>query len=439
MLDEVKRFMRRKRMVHPGEPVHVAVSGGVDSMVLLHVLRALGHPCQVIHVDHGLRGDGSAADRAFVEAYCAQHQVPVRSVAVDVRSAQENGSDSTQMVARRLRYEAFHSIHAADPGPIALGHHADDAVETLFIQLLRGTGLFGWSGMPPVTGPFFRPLLAVDREAIQAYAVAHDIPFREDPSNQDPKYMRNRIRTELLPLLEDIRPGSRKGLTRSIAAFRDLRDAAERSFEQEFQRDLPMGEHPVCIPFAALEGSLAGGVQLRLLLRPLGFHPHTIDRIAEAVEQRSTSALFTQGKWVVCVDRHGLILDTAAERLAPICIDPRSDPGFAGPFRWHINAGPSVLPVDPNELVLDADTFQEALEVRPWRAGDRMVISAEGGTRTIGNILTDLKVPANERDRILVLTDGNRILWLVGYRVAAGLNGTAGIRRSLRITYRPRS
>lgn len=439
MLAEVSRSMRREQMVRPAEPVHVAVSGGVDSMVLLHVLRALGHPCHVIHVDHGLRGDGSAADRAFVEAYCGQHQVPVRSVAVDVRSAQEDGSGSTQMVARRLRYEAFHSIHDADPRPIALGHHADDAVETLFIQLLRGTGLFGWSGMPAVSGPFIRPLLSVDRDAIHAYAAAHKIPFREDPSNQDPKYARNRIRHELLPLLDDIRPGSRKGLTRSIAAFRDLREAAERSFREEYQHDLPTGEHPVCMPFAAVEDAAGGGVRLRLLLRPLGFHPHTIDRIAEAVERRSTSALFTQGKWVVCVDRHGLIIDTAPDQLVPIHLDPCVEDGTAGPFRWWFTAGAALLPMDPNELVLDADAFQGALEIRPWRAGDRMVISAEGGTRTIGNILTDLKVPAHERGRILVLTDGSRILWLVGYRVAAGLNTLAGIQRSLRITYCPRS
>src|SRR6185369_6852860 len=169
MRTEVERFIAREQLLAEREPVWVAVSGGVDSMVLLHLLRALGHPCSVVHVDHGLRGTESDGDRAFVEAYCTERKVPFRALRVDpVAEAEEQGG-SVQMAARDLRYAGFNELLREGPHRMALGHHADDAVETLLLHLMRGTGVHGWAAIPAKAGAFVRPLLAVDRAAIQAY------------------------------------------------------------------------------------------------------------------------------------------------------------------------------------------------------------------------------------------------------------------------------
>ena len=221
MLAEVERYIRRERMLEAEQPVLVAVSGGVDSMVLLHVLRALGHPCEVGHVDHGLRGAESDADRAFVEEHCRVNDIPFRVTKVDPKASAKGMEVSVQMAGRELRYAWFAELLKELGRPLAMGHHRDDATETLFINLLRGTGAHGWASIPPVSGNIVRPLLCVDRDAILTYAREDQVQFREDSSNADPKYLRNRIRHELLPLIEAMRPGAHKAIARSVDLLRE--------------------------------------------------------------------------------------------------------------------------------------------------------------------------------------------------------------------------
>lgn len=298
LLDDVRRYCRREALLREGEPVHVAVSGGVDSMVLLDVLSRAGHRVSVLHVDHGLRGEESDGDRTFLEAYCQERGIVFRFQPVDVLGSIAPGR-SKQMVARELRYTWFRQVHAEDGLPIAMGHHADDDVETLFVNLLRGTGVQGWAGIPPEQGPFVRPLLATHRKDIQAYANERGIPYREDSSNRSPDHLRNRIRSELLPIIEDIRPGSSKAIARSIADLRGWMDQQEKDGV-----DLKAGDQ--CLlrdPLLDDQGIL------KVVVRPLGFHPHTIQRIQEALQDRSTGATFRAGRHRVTLLRQGVLIE----------------------------------------------------------------------------------------------------------------------------------
>jgi tRNA(Ile)-lysidine synthase len=433
MLSEVKRLVQRERMLPPGAPVHVAVSGGLDSMVLLHALRALGHACKVIHVDHGLRGPESDADRAFVVDYCAQHSIPCRTVRVDVRSHTDNTAASTQMAARELRYAEFEKVFAQEPLPIALGHHQDDAIETLFIHLLRGTGMHGWSSIPPVAGCYVRPLLTVGRAAIMAYAIEHGIPFREDSSNADSHYLRNRVRQELLPLLEDLRPGARKSIGRSVEALRDLREVADRAIQNEFDGWMPDEGASACWPFAQLDALHSHRIVLNLLLRPLGFHPDALDRIQTAITARSTGALFHASDWCVCVDRQGVILQRVEEQLPVFIIDPEtaSSPGTA--FQWSFGTDPDAIPDSKNDVLLDADALSFPLELRPWRAGDRMRPIGLKGSKLISDILTNGKVAASDKAGCYVLKSGDDVVWLVGHRIGEGFQASPATIRTFRV------
>ncbi|MBK6777710.1 MAG: tRNA lysidine(34) synthetase TilS [Flavobacteriales bacterium] len=231
MLAEVQRFVARESLLAPSEPVLVGVSGGVDSMVLLHVLRALEHTCTVVHVDHGLRGAESDADSAFVEAHCRERGIECVIERVDVRGKAGEGQ-SIQMAARELRYAVFERVLTGKSArKMALAHHADDSVETLLMNLMRGTGVAGWRGIPPIAGRFVRPLLSVGRAAILEYASKYKVPFREDSSNTDPHYLRNRVRNELLPLMEQLRPGARNVLARDADDLRRLTSIVETGFE----------------------------------------------------------------------------------------------------------------------------------------------------------------------------------------------------------------
>ncbi|MBK8500512.1 MAG: tRNA lysidine(34) synthetase TilS [Flavobacteriales bacterium] len=429
MLDEVRRYILRGSLLPPGAPVRVAVSGGVDSMVLLHVLRALGHPCKVAHADHGLRGTESDGDREFVVAHCRALGVAVETARLDVKAHASANGLSVQMAARELRLSWLKSLGQHDGLPTALGHHADDAVETLFINLLRGTGEHGWCAMAPVSGSFIRPLLGVHRTPILEYAQEEGIPFREDSSNAEAKYLRNRIRHELVPLLDNLRPGATRTIARSIAMLRELEHVAE---DLGLERSAGVEEAPDGTTRArleAIEGSHAPLLLLHRLLRPRGFHPDAIERVLEAVRAHATGSLFATQRWQACVDRKHLIISPAAEPAPSYSIEQESGHGIAGPFSFGWMDQRGGVPASMDEVLLDADRLSFPMELRPWRHGDRIRPIGLHGTKLVSDILIDAKVPRSEKPSTYVLVSAGEVAWLVGHRLAEGFQASDRSRR----------
>ncbi len=421
LIDAVRRFVRRDRVLVDREPLLVGVSGGVDSMVLLHVLRRLGHVCSVIHVDHGTRGEGSAADRRFVEDQARALGLEVHGTRVDAPAHAARRGISVQMAARELRYACFDEVRRTKPWRIALAHHADDAVETLFNNLLRGTGVRGWAGIRPVSGPYVRPLLHAHRSEIMHYAEANGIAYREDPSNADPKYLRNRIRHEVLPLLENLRPGASQAMARSVALLRELAPQNEPASHSS-------------IPFALLEQSGSPTVLLHEALSHFGYHPDMIERIRDAVAERRTGAIFEAGAHRVVVDRDELRIGLRAAEPASIRIDADQPSGESGGLRWRfLAAADAPASVTREEALLDAAALQFPLQLRPWRPGDRMRPTGLGGSKLISDILIDAKVPRDAKDAVLVLESGGRLAWLVGFRTGEGFQATSASERVLHL------
>jgi len=433
LLDDVRRFVRRERMLEPQEPLLVAVSGGIDSMVLLHVLRSLGHRCSVLHVDHGLRGAESDADRSFVEEHCRREGIPFRWKKVDAGAHAGSEGLSIQMAARELRYGFFAEVWKEQPLKTALAHHADDAVETLLMHLMRGVGASGWSTIPPVSGVFVRPLMGVDRHAIEAYAAEHAISFREDSSNAEAKYLRNRVRHELLPLMESMRPGAKRTMARGVKVLRELELAGEmvRSVEPLSLTE----ERALRIPFSAVENSPTPTLLLHQLLRHLGFHPDALERLHDAILERNTGAEFLAGGWRAIVDRDSVIVELVRTESPVFTIDAHQQAGATAGFRWSFGeGGPFEVPSSLNEVVLDADRLDFPVEVRRWRAGDRMRPIGLGGSKLISDILIDAKVPRTQKDMAHVLLSGQEVAWLVGHRIGEGFQATAASQRVLRIS-----
>lgn len=445
MLAEVRGAIRRERMLPPGAPLWVAVSGGVDSMVLLHVLHTLGHSCAVAHVDHGLRGAESDADRTFVEGEARRMGLVFRTMRVDPKAVADEQGISLQMAARQARYGWFATLLREGPSTMALGHHRDDAMETLMIHLLRGTGLRGWSGIPPVSfdqahpsGAYVRPLIGIDRAHILAYAQAHDIPFREDGSNRDPKYLRNRIRHELMPFLEGLRPGARRTLGRSMELLRELTTAAQAQVHRELNALSSEEGDGRRIPFAVLDASRTPRLLLLQLLHGTELHPDVLDRLMEAIAQRATGALFHAGDRRITVDREAVLIDHAPDGFPSFRIDEGGSPRRTGPFdRSWVDASAIDMSQGMDVAWLDGDALAFPLELRPWRAGDRMRPLGLQGSKAISDILIDAKVPRAAKAGVYVLVSGGTIVWLVGHRIAEGYAATAATARVLRIAHVP--
>ncbi|MCB0795253.1 MAG: tRNA lysidine(34) synthetase TilS, partial [Flavobacteriales bacterium] len=225
----VRRTLTEKALLKPGQAVLVAVSGGADSMVLLDVLHHLGYACTVANLDHGLRGAEGASEQRMVREHCASLGIPFVGHTLQPGALQQR-EGSVQMAARQVRYAWLNQCAAElEIGRVAMAHHRDDALETLFMNLLRGAGLAGWASIPYRSGSVVRPLLDATREDILSHAKDFQVPFCEDPSNADPKYRRNRVRSELFPLLSKLAPGWERAAGRSLDLLRDLVEHARRS------------------------------------------------------------------------------------------------------------------------------------------------------------------------------------------------------------------
>ncbi|MGV3636346.1 MAG: tRNA lysidine(34) synthetase TilS [Flavobacteriales bacterium] len=434
MIEKVRHTIRTHGLLQPGEPVWVAVSGGVDSMVLLHVLQALGHPCHVAHVDHGLRGAASDGDRAFVETHCAEHGSPFEVVRVDVKARTDATGESTQMVARALRRAWFHQLMEQGPQKLATAHHADDAVETFFLGLIQGMGARGWGSIPVQKDGIIRPLIAVTREEILAYAREHDIPWREDASNTEEIYLRNRVRHELLPMLERWRPGTQRTIVRNLRLFRELDHLARAVGANALSGIIPEADGTLRVPIERILGTTPLLV-LHHLLRGYGFHPDRLDDMLQAMHEGRTGTRFPGEGVEVFVDRGMLVVVPHRLNRSWLIAGPENVPPDA-PIRF-VRCGASAIDPDALKAIawLDADRLSFPLHLRPWQAGDRMRPEGLGGSKLLSDILIDAKVPRDTKERTYVLAEADRIIWLCGWRLAEGVKATPGSANVLRVEW----
>ncbi len=408
----------------------VAVSGGVDSIVLLHLLRFLPPPWEIrllaAHLDHRMR-PGSAADADWVAGVCRAWDVPLER-----STAQPPPRNEAE--AREARYRFLRDVRRRTRADrVATAHHADDQAETVLFRVIRGTGLRGLRGIAPRRGPLVRPLLPFHRSEIEAYAEAAGIRSREDPTNRDPRFARNRLRLEILPRLEAIAPGAAGALAR----LSDHARAAERAWDQVLDRL----EAEAVVARRNDEIELARPVLLsydppvrarviRRILRRLGVIPGRRGTTA-VVEFTNCGA---SGAWIriaggirVQRDFDRIRIRRALPDIGPPAADRPAvietpDAGasaalIAGrPYRVRWSPGPAAPPDQGASFGLDGLAFP--LVVRGWRAGDRIRLAY--GTKKLKKLFAEKRVPRAERAGVPVLADADgRVLWIRGVARAA--------------------
>jgi tRNA(Ile)-lysidine synthase len=429
-------------MLAGGETVLVGVSGGADSVALLHLLQALAPSWRlrlhVLHVDHGLRVD-SAGDAAFVRALGARLGVPV-----DVERVQV-GAGSLEAAARAARYAALEAW-AARLGAerIALGHTADDQAETVLMRVLGGAGVRGLAGIPPVRGAIIRPLIEVRRAALRDLLSAAGLGWVEDPTNRDPKFLRNRIRHELLPLLAasyatDVVPA----LARLGRLARESVEALDRAAAVELARLGSPALDALTLPRAALAAlpvPLATEVLRQAAARlggraPLRAWAHRgLRRVVAAAPPRRPFRL------------GGVLLEVSGDRVRvgtgpapPLSARTLPVPGrvelpeIARAIEARLVPRPGYpLPRDRDVVAFDAAQVPRALTVRPRRRGDRF-LAFGAGERRLKTLLIDAKVPRWERSRLPLVEGAGEILWVAGVRRGAAAPVTAQTREIVEI------
>jgi len=446
--DQVERTIRRHAMLAGGETVLVAVSGGADSVALLHFLADLAEAWRlrlhVLHVDHQLRPD-SPADADFVRALGAR-----LGVSVDVVTVTVDPRGSLEAAARESRYAALEA-GAARVGAhrIALGHTADDQAETVLMRLLEGAGVRGLAGIPPVRGRIIRPLIELHRAALEAELRRAAIPWVEDPTNRDPKFLRNRVRHELLPLLADsYNPAIAGALTRVSTLARDTIAALDRAAAAELERLATFDAGAVTLPLGplrALPRQIAAEVLRQAAGRlgsraPLRAWSHNGLRRALAVPPPRRP--FRLGG--VTIEVSGALARLARASLPALVARPLGIPGrtelpeIGQALEARIvGAEAYAVPRDPSRVAFDADELGGGpLTVRARRRGDRFVPFG-GAERRLKTLLIDAKVPRWDRSRVPVIEAGGVIIWIGHLRRSATARVTARTRRVLELALVP--
>ena len=444
MLKKVRDYMREHEMTAPGDAVIVALSGGADSVCLLTVLKQLATPeflLRAVHVHHGIRGAEADRDEAFAQKLCESLSVPLCVAYCHVPAYAAEHGLSEEEAGRILRYQVLEKeagkweqeLPAGSRVKIALAHHRDDNAETILHHLLRGSGLTGLAGIRPVQGRRIRPLLCVGREEIRAYLEAGHISWCEDSTNQSPDYTRNRIRSQVLPLLKTAVNEQAEEHILQAGQIIGQADAYLRQQAEEIWQEAVCGreEDLAAIPLTAFarQPEILKTYLIRHMLDQL--HPGWKDigsrhftAIAELAGKPVGSRLDLPGGLMARTGYETLEIVRKTEREVSVKTESGADGEIHGrqtvpELHMTVFSRQKDQEIPKNQYTkwFDYDKIKGTLSVRTRRTGDYLILPS-GGSKTIARYMIDEKIPKEKREQILLLAEGSHVLWVVGFRIS---------------------
>lgn len=414
-------FVREHQLANDQDKILVGVSGGIDSMVLLHLLVHAGFSVGVAHCNFSLRGSESDADEQFVRYHCLMNGIPVHTIKFDTTEyAKENGL-SIQVAARELRYAYFEEICKEHKYTrIAIAHNLNDSVETVLLNLTRGTGLKGLTGIKPVNGNIIRPLLFASRNQIEEYAKRYNITYREDSSNATVKYKRNFIRHRVMPLLRELNPSADASIYQTALHLHEAQLLVERQLSQIRREIVKEDSGKVYLDIQKLKNETAANLFLVDFLLGFNFTPATAAEVYGLLESMVGSRVESETH-TVYRDRYQLILQpklSGETHTVQIDINTRR---IENPIKLEISiidySKEILLDKNPKVASIDMDKLTFPLTIRPWKPGDRFIPFGMSGFKKISDFLIDQKVALANKEKVLVLTSANETVWVIGYRI----------------------
>ena len=419
---QIQAYIQTENLFCADNHLLVALSGGADSVALLRVLLELGYSCAAAHCNFHLRGEESNRDEVFCQTLCKELNIELHVTHFDTTTyAQEKGV-SIEMAARELRYEWFENLCCTyGYTRVAVAHHRDDSVETLLLNLIRGTGLAGLTGIRPLNGRVVRPLLCITRQEILAYLKTLGQEFVTDSTNLQDEYVRNKIRLQIIPQLEKINPQVGEKLFETIRHLREVETIYRNFIEEAIQRVTDDTQQIIHIP--SLLAEVEPRAVLFEILRNRGFVSAQIDEIFRSITAESGKC-FTNKKWQILKDRDTLLIrPNRVEEKRRISIPHApSEILLSNASVLKIKRLPHTpeysIPRTPDVATLDAAQVEFPLTIRPWERGDKFApFGMKGRKKLVSDLLTDLKLTLFEKEAQLVMTDAHdRILWVLGLR-----------------------
>ncbi|MCD7974150.1 MAG: tRNA lysidine(34) synthetase TilS [Candidatus Azobacteroides sp.] len=445
MLERVKRYIEENKLLFPKEKVLVGVSGGADSVALLDMLYHLGYHCIICHCNFHLRADESLRDEHFVHALATSYQLPFIKTDFDTQRYAKEKNLSIEMAARELRYTWFEEKRQEyNASAIAVGHHLDDSVETTFLNLCRGTGIRGLTGIRAKNGNIVRPLLTLSKKDILTYLSAGSLSFVTDSTNEDSIYTRNFIRNKIIPLFEELNPDFNQTMQRTQEYLTDTEAIYRQAVEYWKSNIVKQKAQQWEIAVPVLLSSPAPSTILFEILSPFGFNSAVIKDISGHLTDIPGKTFYNSDvTYRVILHRDCLILSPNKKATEdPIYLIEENTSGISLPISLRLtiqeNSPDFCFNKKKETAYFDLEKLAFPLILRHWKKGDRFVPFGMKGKKKLSDYFTDRKMCLPEKEMLWILCNAkDEILWIVGERADNRFRVTETTRDILRIDFFP--
>lgn len=436
MLSDFTAHLHQNWSLLQGKKLLLAVSGGIDSMVMVDLFRKSTFDIGIAHCNFQLRGSESTADQQFVENYGRQNNIPVFTTTFDTQKFAEDFKLSIQVAARELRYQWFGELLQSEKYDFLLtAHHADDNLETFLINMSRGTGIEGLTGIPKQNNQIIRPLLDFSREAIEAYAKDNQLEWREDSSNATDNYLRNKIRHDLVPVLKALNPQFLATFQKTQDYLQQTQTMAEDAAILVYQQVAQQANDEVHFNIGKLKKLSNYRSYLYQWLREYGFTAW--EDIYELTESQSGKQVLAP-KYRLVRSRHFLILAPRQRQDSRYFCIEEGQREINFPVRMQLIEESAVFNASNNVIFVDAHKLQYPLILRKWEEGDFFLpFGMNGQSKKISKLFKDEKLSPLQKEQTWILCSAGQIVWIVGIRADERFKVEPTTTQILKITLTP--
>jgi len=421
MLNAFLNFIEDNRLIKKNDKVLLAVSGGIDSMVMTDLFIKSGIKIGIAHCNFTLRAEESDKDEELVRKFAAHHNVPFYSQRFDTKSFSKEKRISIQMAARNLRYSWFEEIRSKNGyDTVAIAHNLNDNIETFLINLTRGTGIGGLSGMKKKSYRIIRPILFASRQSIEEYCRIWQISYREDSSNAETKYTRNKIRNLVLPLLKEINPSIEATLNETTERLSCINDIFSDYLNSIKTKLYKYNNSIIVLTISHLQPFLHNSAVLFELFRPFGIYSATLSDLVNIIQGKTGGQLFTETHRII-KNRKEIIISGKFEKEDEITVintlkELRKNQYICS-VRTAMLSDNFCIPTNREIACIDIQKISFPLILRKWQHGDFFYPLGMDHKKKLSDYFIDRKFSVLEKERTLVLESEGKIAWIVGERL----------------------
>ncbi|WP_232336506.1 tRNA lysidine(34) synthetase TilS [Mucilaginibacter aquatilis] len=414
-------FIDQNQLFTANSRILAAVSGGMDSVLLVHMLKQAGFMFAIAHCNFQLRGGEADADQQFCRQLALNLGVQFHTVNFDTQAYANSQKLSIQMAARELRYQWFEQVRQQfGYDAIALAHHQNDTIETILLNLTRGTGIAGLHGILPRNNYLVRPMLFLNRAEIAALVEQNKLHYVEDSSNASTKYARNKIRHEVVPKLLELNPGLEQTFERNVAYFRELEQLLIQQVESFKKQHCKLNGADTHISIDAVKQLFPQKLLLSALLKDYNFNDTAVDNIISSLDKHS-GRIFESTSHFVILNRNELIISPqkkVGHDLVSIHEEDHEVSYNTSTVKITYDTYQTPFPSSKTITLTDAGLLVYPLTLRHWHEGDYFYPLGMKGRKKLSDFFINQKVPLHQKQSIPVLINGNgELIWIAGYRL----------------------